>query len=197
MDLAASGLGNDPVHIPGGDAGAGKNLNAARRVFDHLPYCGGAQGHVRFLPAGKDSGHAQLCQYVQRLPPVGDHVNRPVEHRLFSRFPGQFRQYPGALPVQRSVLMQKAENQSVRPVGQQQLRVLHRRGKLRFGIAEAALSGPDHGHDFHPCFPLGHHQFPQSRGQAAMKQIAVELHPVRSGLVGLNHIVRAAAADFQ
>ena len=93
--------------------------------------------------------------------------------------------------------MEETERQSIRTVGKEQLRVLHRRVELRPRVAKAALPRTDHGHDVHPGLPFGHGQGPQRGREPAVEQVAVQLHPVRSGPVGLDHIVRAAAADLQ
>ena len=196
MDLTAPRLLDDPVHIPGGDPRAGQDLDAPRRVLDHLPDSAGAKGDVRLLAAGEDPGDPQLDQGVQGLPPVGDHVDGPVEHALLPRLPGQLRQHPGPLQVDGPVGMEESEHQTVRAVVEQQLGILNGGVELRLGVAEAALPGPDHGHDGHPGLPLGHDQLSQGGGQPAVEQVAVQLHPVRAGQMGLDHVVRAAAADF-
>ena len=197
VDLTAPGFCDDPVHVPGGDPRPGEDLNAPRGVGDHVPHGVRAQGHVRLLPAGQHAGDAQLDELIQRRPPVRHHVDGPVEHALLPCGLGQLRQYAGALRVQGAVLVEEAEHQPVRPVGQQQFGVLHRRGELRLRVVEAPLPGPHHGHDPHTRLPLGHDQLPQGGGKPPVEQIAVQLHPIRPRLVGLDHVVRASAADLQ
>ena len=93
--------------------------------------------------------------------------------------------------------MEETEDQTVGAVGQELLGVLDGGGKLRIGVAEAALTGTDHGHDLHAGLPLGDDQLANGGSEAAVEEIAVELNPVGARLVGLDDIVCAAAADLQ
>ena len=185
MDLVTAGLRDDAVHVAGGDTGAGQDLNAAGGVLDHLTHGVGAQGHVGLLPTGEDAGDAQLDEHIQHFLPVGDHVDGPVEHGLLTGLLSQLGQDAGALLVQRTVLMEETEDQTVGAVGQELLGVLDGGGKLRIGVAEAALTGTDHGHDLHAGLPLGDDQLANGGSEAAVEEIAVELNPVGARLVGL------------
>ena len=76
-------------------------------------------------------------------------------------FPGllsHLGQDTGALPVQGAVLVEEAEHQAVGAVGQKLPGIFNGGGEFCIGVAEAALPGPDHGHDLHRGFPLGHHK---------------------------------------
>ncbi len=173
MDLAAPGFGDDSLHIPGGDPRPWQDLDAPRPIADHLPNGASPQRYIRFLAAGEDPRDSQGNKLIQRLSPVGDHVDGPVEDAFFSRRLGQPGQYFCPLPVQAPILVQKAKHQPVRPVGQQELCILHRGGKLRLGIAEAPFPGPHHRHNLHAGFPLGNNQLPQGGGQPAVEQVAI------------------------
>ena len=111
--------------------------------------------------------------------------------------PGELCELPRPRPVHAPVLPEKAENKTVRAGLQQGAPVLQADGELRLAVAEAALPGPDHGHDGQPSFPLGYAQGTDGGREAPVKQIAAKLRPIRAAQLRLDHIVRAAAADLQ
>ena len=85
---------------------------------------------------------------------------------------------------------------AVGSVLQQHPRILPADGELGRGVAEAALPRPDHGHDGHAGLPLCHKQGADRRREAAVEEVAVELHAVRPGTPGLDHVVGATAAHL-
>ena len=93
--------------------------------------------------------------------------------------------------------MEETEDQAVGAVGQELPGVLNSGSELRISVTEAAFPGADHGHDLHAGLTLGDDQLTDGGREAAVEEIAVELHPVGARLVGLDDIVCAAAADLQ
>ena len=197
VDLITAGLSNDAVHVAGRNASAGQNLNAALGICNHFPDGIGTHGDVGLLAAGQHTGNTQINQFVEDGFPVGHHINGPVEHRFLTGILGHLGQDFGALPVQGTVLVQEAEDQTIGAVGQQQLGIFDGRCKLGVGIAKTAFPRTHHGHNLHIGLPLGHQKLTDGGSQTAMKQIAVQFHTVCACLMSLNDIIGAAAADFQ
>ena len=139
MQLISAGLGADARHIARCDAGAWQDLEPPGGVGDHLPHGLGAVGDVRLLPAGQDARDVQLGEQIDGLAPVGHHVDRTVENSLFPGFERSLSEDARAFGVDGPVCMQKAEDQPVRPVCEQQTRVFATDGKFRIRIAEAAF----------------------------------------------------------
>ena len=79
---------------------------------------------------------------------------------------------------------------------EQQIRILPADGELRVRIAETALARPYHGHDGHFGLAPGDQKRSERRCEPAVKEIAVELSPIRSRLPRFDHIAGAPAADL-
>ncbi len=195
MDRGEREESREARDIPGGDAGAGHDLDPPAGAVEHRAQPAKAVDSTGGSPRTQDAREAQPDGEIDRLDRVGGKVDRAVQDLVeLGRDIGQKRpQYLGVEPPVRAV---RADHDTVEPGFERIVDLALHVVDLVGGPDKVARARPDHGKRGDRVFGRQRHERP-GRRQTAERKGRAKLQPVCTAVDGSQKARGTVDADFE